>query len=171
MANTNLLKTVVEKEIIASFCNKHKLQLIDLSKKKMHEIFDDMEPDLVGYHALDKSLYIGEITTSGYMGQRGRDFHIGAIKKVFEAFSKFHLFHDDMDNIIKRITKTEVGIEIEAIKCFFIVPEGSRFINALGYRKRLFEKGYMSLERIELTEETKTLMIKVLTDSKNEIKT
>ena len=54
------------------------------------------------------------------------------------------------------------NIKIESIKCFFIVPEGSRFISALGYRKRLFEKGIMDLETIELSIETHELMLKVL---------
>lgn len=126
-----------------------------------------MEPVLLGYHAIDNKLYIGEITTSGYMGQRGRDFHVGAVKKVFEAFCKFFLIHDD-ENIMMRFSKHMDNIKIESIKCFFIVPEGSRFINALGYRKRLFEKGIMDLETIELSIETHELMLKVLLNAKNE---
>lgn len=170
MANTNLLKTVVEKEMISTFCKKHQIDLLNLSTKQIHNIFDDMEPDLVGYHELEKTLYLGEITTSGYMGQRGRDFHVGAVKKVFEAFSKFYLFYDDVENIIKKVRRHTSDIEISTIKCFFIVPEGSRFINALGYRKRLFEKGYMDLDTIKLTKDTYEVMIKVLMDSKNENK-
>lgn len=130
-----------------------------------------MEPDLVGYHLKSKTLYLGEVTTSGYMGQRGKDFHVGAVKKVGEAFSKFYLFHDDVHGIIEKLNKSSGDFEINALKCFFIVPEGSRFINSLGYRKKLFQKGYMELETIELTKETHAVMMKVLMDSKNENKT
>ena len=169
MANTNLLKTVIEPEIVEIFCNKYQLQKINLPKYKIKQIFDDMEPDLLGYHAIDNTLYIGEITTSGYMGQRGRDFHIGAVKKVFEAFCKFYLIHDD-ENIMMKVSEHIDNIKIESIKCFFIVPKGSRFINALGYRKRLFEKGIMDLETIDLSIETHEIMLRVLMDSKNENK-
>ena len=158
VANTNLLKTVVEPEIIENFCSKHQLQIIKLSRKQMKDVFDDMEPDLIGYHDIDNTLYIGEITTSGYMGQKGHDFHVGAVKKVFEAFCKFYLIHDDEDNTIIKLSKYMDKIRINTIKCFFIVPKGSKFINALGYRKRLFEKGIMEV------------MLRVLMDSKNENK-
>lgn len=170
MANTNLLKSLVEKEMISTFCQKHQIELLHLSTKQIHSIFNDMEPNLIGYQPCQKALYIGEITTSGFLGQRGRDFHVGAVKKVFEAFSKFYLFHDDAENIIKRTNRHFLEVNIESIKCFFIVPEGSKFINALGYRKRLFDKGYMTLETIELTKDTQDIMIKSLMDSRNENK-
>jgi|GEM_PF-1812487 len=170
MANTNLLKTVVEKEMIDAFSKKYSILPINLSKKQMHEIFDDMEPDLIGYHIQEKALYLGEITTSGYMGQKNRDYHVGAVKKVFEAFSRFYLFHDDFLNIIQRAKKANIGIEIESLKCFFIVPEGSRFIKALGYREKLFKTGHMSLETISLTEEAHSIMLQVLKKSKDEMK-
>lgn len=170
VANTNLLKTVVEPEIIENFCSKHQLQIIKLTKNQMKDVFDDMEPDLIGYRDIDNTLFIGEITASGYMGQKGRDFHVGAVKKVFEAFCKFYLIHDDKDNIIIKLSKYMDKIKIDSIKCFFIVPKGSKFINALGYRKRLFEKGIMDLETIELSSETHELMLRVLMESKNEKK-
>lgn len=168
VANTNLLKTVVEPEIIENFCNKHQLQIIKLSKQQIKEVFDDMEPDLIGYR--DNTLFIGEITTSGYMGQKGHDFHVGAVRKVFEAFCKFYLIHDDEEDIIIKLSKYMDKIKIDTIKCYFIVPKGSKFINALGYRKRLFEKGIMDLETIELTSETCKIMLTVLMESKNENK-
>ncbi len=170
MANTNLLKSLVEKEMINTFCQKYQIQLLNLSTRQLHNIFNDMEPDLTGYQPSQKALCIGEITTSGYLGQRGKDFHVGAVKKVFEAFSKFYLFHDDTDNIIEKASRHISELNIESIKCFFIVPEGSKFINALGYRKRLFEKGYMDLETIKLTKDTQDVMIKILMDSRNENK-
>jgi hypothetical protein len=65
MANTNLLKSLVEKEMISTFCQKHQIELLHLSTKQIHSIFNDMEPDLIGYQPCQKALYIGEITTSG----------------------------------------------------------------------------------------------------------
>ena len=99
MANTNVLKTVVEQELVQFFCQKNKLEPINLKKSQVKDIFSGMEPDLIAYNPTDKTLVIGEVTTSGYMGQKGKDFHVGAVKKVFEAFSKFYLFYDDFENI------------------------------------------------------------------------
>ncbi|MBU3145807.1 hypothetical protein [Clostridium sp. CF012] len=170
MANTNLLKTVVEKELAENFCIKYELEQLTLPQKQMHNIFSNMEPDLIGINRNQKTLYLGEITTSGFMGQRGRDYHVGAVKKVAEAFSKFYLFKDDEKNIIRSISNYIPLAEVYNLKCYFIVPEGSKFLNALGYRTKLFEKGYMELEKIKLSKETEDKMIEVLIESKNENK-
>ncbi len=168
MANTNELKMIVEPELIHFFCEKNELTQLDIKRVQVKQIFNEMEPDLIAYSARHKTLYVGEVTTSGYLGQKRGDFHVGAVKKVFEAFSKFYLFFDDFENIVKRITRYIPAIEIDNLKCVFIVPQGSKFINALGYRKKLFEKGYMTLETIELSSATRELMIRVLNESKNE---
>ncbi|MTI71080.1 MAG: hypothetical protein FH751_12595 [Firmicutes bacterium] len=172
MANTNKLKTVVEKEMIDRFCDKYEIKplKLDLQKNKIHTIFSGMEPDLIAYHEEERILYLGEITTSGYLGQRGRDFHVGAVKKISEAFSKFYLLYNDIRIINKRLQEYLPDNEIDSVKCFFIVPEGSKFINALGYRKKLFETRYMDLETIKLTKESHSVMIEVLEASKNENK-
>lgn len=170
MANTNELKTLVEKELLQFFCQKNELIQLNLTRAQVKQIFNDMEPDLIAYGNHDKTLYVGEATTSGYMGQKRGDFHVGAVKKIFEAFSKFYLFFDDFDNIVRGVAKHVPGIDINNLKCVFIVPQGSRFLNALGFRKRLFEKGYMTLETIELSPVTKEEMIRILLESKNENK-
>lgn len=43
---------------------------------------------------------------------------------------------------------------------FFIVPKGARFINVLGYKKKLFETEYMTLEEIELSQENKDVIFR-----------
>ena len=91
MANTNQLKCSIEFDIKRKFEEKYYCKVISLSNKNLQYIFNDMEPDLVAIDINSGILHIGEITTSGFMGQRGRDFHIGAVKKIFEAFSKFYL--------------------------------------------------------------------------------
>lgn len=88
MANTNQLKYIVETEIKRIFSEKYGCKLLTLSNKQLQVIFNDMEPDVVAINHEKGILHIGEVTTSGFMGQRGKDFHIGAVKKVFEAFSK-----------------------------------------------------------------------------------
>lgn len=171
MANTNQLKTVVEKEMIDTFCKNYGIEILKLSTKHQQDIFCGMEPDLIAYDKKNNTLFLGEITTSGYMGQRGKDFHVGAVKKVFEAFSKFYLFHDDKDGIRDRLMSHTDKVKFSKLRCFFIVPEGSKFINSLGYRDLLFQTRYMDLETVELTKETHKIMMKVLLDSKEENQT
>ncbi len=171
MANTNVLKTKVEQALIQSFVNKYTgVRILELSTREKFYVFQGTEPDLVGVNNENSTLYLGEITTSGYLGQRGKDFHIGAVKKVFESFSKFYLYNLSKDEIISRIAKYYSNLRLENISCHFIVPEGSRFIKALGYRRRLFQTGYMILDELYLPEETKHIMIDVLEKSQKEMK-
>ncbi len=169
MANTNLLKTVVEKEIIKMYCEKHVASQIELSIKMVKFIFDGTEPDLVAYRAADRTLHLGEITTSGFQGQKGKNFHIGAVKKVFEAFAKFTLWRDDLDTILQRFRECGIDNEVENVVGSFIVPEGCKFIHALGYRNKLFNKGIMTLEVIPLKPETIEVMLEVHHSAKAEI--
>lgn len=82
MANTNLLKTIVEPEIIESFCYTYKLKPLSLSFKEKHHVFFDMEPDLIGFQEDSKTLFLGEITTSGYNGHKGKFMLEYSIKTV-----------------------------------------------------------------------------------------
>lgn len=168
MANTNQLKYIVEPELKGLFCELNNSSLISLSNKQLQHIFNDMEPDLVAINSKG-ILHIGEITTSGFMGQKGKDFHIGAVKKIFEAFSKFHLLHMDKAGVLQRLSKYHDLDKAQDIQCHFIVPEGARFIKALGYRAKLFDTGIMKLETIKLTDETEQLMIQILMNAKQEM--
>ena len=100
MANTNQLKYIVELDIKRNFCEKYSCELIALSNKQLQQIFNGAEPDLVAIDINSGTLYIGEITTSGFMGHNGKDFHIGAVKKIFEAFSKFYILLMDKDGVL-----------------------------------------------------------------------
>jgi hypothetical protein len=104
VANTQKLK-LVEAEMIDTFCSRNQIRALALSRDQIHSIFGDMEPDLVGYHPLQRTLCIGEITTSGYLGQRGKDFHVGAVKKLTEAFGKFYLIREDGDTIANKVQR------------------------------------------------------------------
>lgn len=171
MANTNELKTVVEPELIPGFCKKYLCEKLFFSKNELYNIFLEMEPDLVAYDGNKGILYIGEITVSGYNGQRGRDFHIGGARKFAECFSKFYLLkhmEENSQEISKRMGMLKPEYHFKTISCHLIVPEGSRFIKALGYRKKLLETGIMSLDEISLSEITKGTMLKILENATNE---
>jgi len=169
MANTNQLKGIIEFDIKRKFEEKYCCKVIYLSNKNLQYIFNDMEPDLVAINTKSSILHIGEITASGFMGQRGKDFHIGAVKKIFEAFSKFYLLLHDQEAVIKRLSyHYDIG-RINSIECHFIVPEGTRFIKALGYRAKLFDTGIMKLDTIKLDSVNEQLMIQVLMNAKQEM--
>lgn len=174
MTNTNRLKTKIEPEIIDRFCKKYECNLLYFDpkinpKSKLKEIFLGMDPDLVAYNINKHILYIGEITASGYNGHRG-NFHIGAARKFAEIFSKFYLFKMEENEIRKRIEMLKSEYVIESISCHLIVPEGSKFIKALGYRKKLIESGIMFLDEIPLSENVNKVMHEVLESARREIK-
>ncbi|MDP3105184.1 MAG: hypothetical protein Q8M95_11325 [Candidatus Methanoperedens sp.] len=170
MANTNRLKKEVEPEIINLFCKENDCNLVSFNpKSKIKEIFLGMDPDLVAYDKNKKILYIGEITTSGYDGNRG-NFHIGAVRKFAEIFSKFYLCKIEKNEIFRRIEKLKPEYTFESISCHLIVPKGSKFIKALGYRKKLLETGIMSLDEISLSDKVEKIMHEVLDSSRSEMK-
>lgn len=172
MTNTNELKTEVEHELIESFCFKYKCTKLNFTpENRSREIFLGIEPDLVAYNKNDGKLYIGEITVSGYNGHQGKDFHVGAVRKLAESFSKFYLLSlkENISEIRERIQKIHHDCDFEQISCHFIVPVGSRFINALGYREKLFKTGIMKKDEILLSERSKNIMLKVLRNAKNEM--
>lgn len=171
MANTNKLKTVIEPDLISGFYKKYQCSKLSLKKKDLNQVFLEMEPDLVAYDKKRSILYVGEITVSGYNGQRGKDYHVGAVKKLAESFSKFYLIklEENIQVITKKIKELIPNFSFEKISCHFIVPKGSRFIKALGYRKRLFETGIMLLDVIPLSKDSKEIMLTILHESKQEM--
>lgn len=169
MANTNDLRIIVEPHLKAVFVEKYQCNSMDLSSKDLKYVFDGLEPDLV---ACDKNiglLYIGEITTSGYLGAKGRSFHHGTVKKVFEAFGKFYLMQTDKENILRRFTEFSPGIKLLNISCHFIMPAGAQALTALGYRQKLFEQGVMKLEELMLSKEVNMLMCEILKKASQEM--
>jgi len=152
VANTNKLKKEVELEIINLFCKKYDCILLSFDpKSKIKEIFVGMHHDLVAYNNNKKILYIGEITASGYDGHRG-NFHVGAVRKFAEIFSKFYLCKFEEKEISRKIKMLKPEYAFESISCHLIVPKGSKFIKALGYRQKLLETGIMLLDEISLSD-------------------
>lgn len=172
IANTNKLKTEVENELIRKFCLIYKCQKLDfIPKTKLKEIFLGMEPDLIAFNKNSGKLYIGEITVSGYDGHRGKDFHVGAVRKLAESFSKFYLIsrEENISGICEKIKTQHPDCDFEQISCHFIVPKGSKFINALGYREKLFKTGIMKKDEILISEKWKSIILEVLEISKKEM--
>lgn len=171
MANTNGLKKIVEPDLINSFKQKYGCELISLPSKSIKNIFLEMEPDLIGFDKENCVLFIGEITTSGYFGQRGKNFHIGAVRKLAEAFSKFYLFHmeENREKIFRNIQKVQSNVQPQLLSCHFIVPERSRFIKALGYRERLFQTGIMKLDELPISSNAMMVMDETLKKSIDEM--
>jgi hypothetical protein len=172
MADTKKLK-IVESELIRGFREKYQCDALSFTKNELNSMFL-MEPDLVAYDKNKGILYIGEVTVSGYNGHRGSDFHIGAARKFAECFSKFYLLNHMEENnqeISKRIGILKPACHFKKISCHLIVPEGSRFIKALGYRKKLLETGVMALDEVPLSKTAKGTMLEILKNAKNEMPT
>ena len=96
-------------------------------------------PDFVAYDNRGEVLYIGEITVSGYLGRKGRNFHIGGVRKLAEVFTKFYLFNieDNRKMIIQRLKQVHENIHLKKVSCHLVIPEKSKFIKAIGYRNKL----------------------------------
>ena len=92
-----------------------------------------MQPDIIGRNG--KTLILGEITVSGYMGKNKKNFHIGGTRKLAEAFLKLHILKGRLAEI-----NIELKSDFECIQIYFVYPEKSRFMNALGYREKIFKK-------------------------------
>ena len=173
MVNTNKLKTEIEPELTDYFCKKYECNNLNFtSPTKVKDIFLGMEPDLVAYDKNHGILYIGEITSSGFNGQRGRNFHVGAVKKVAESFSKFYLIllENNIRKIKEKLLIQHPECDFNKISCHFIVPKGSKFVKALGYREKLFETGIMRLDELPLSNKSEKIMREILEKAKKEIK-
>lgn len=171
MVNANKLKAV-ENELIESFCLENKCEKLNfIPKSKIKEVFIGMEPDFVAYNKNNGCLYIGEITVSGYYGHDGSKFHVGAVRKLAEIFSKFYLLslEKNISEIRKGMNELFPDCDFGQISCHFIVPKGSKFINALGYREQLFKTGIMEKNEIQLSEKSMNIMQEVYEKAKNEM--
>lgn len=75
----------------------------------------------------------------------------------------------DKDNILQKLNKYSNVAITSKVDCHFIVPEGARFINALGYRSRLFDTGVMKLDKIKLDGKSEQLIMQILMKAKKEM--
>lgn len=162
MANTNDLRNVVEPSLKAVFFERYQCERLEVSTRSLKYIFEGMEPDLLAIDREKGILYVGEITTSGYLGPRKGNFHHGTVKKVYEAFGKFYLMQKDSDNVLNRFSEHYPELKASIMSCHFIMPAGAAALTALGYREKLFKQGVMTLDELPLPIEINSLMCELL---------
>ncbi|TKB94952.1 MAG: hypothetical protein E8D41_02655 [Nitrospira sp.] len=169
MANTNDLKNVIEPALLEGFRKSEKGHQVVQTAALRRELFG-MEFDGIGLQPQHKTLCFLEATVSGYLGHNGRDFHIGASKKFADAFARFSIvmFPPTKAALLKAATQ-EFATDLENINCHLVVPKGSRFIRALGYRTRLLEMGIMRVTEIELPEEEREILMQALNAARDEM--
>lgn len=162
MANTNELKNIIEPALSERFWKIKNARQVVPSLGLRKELFG-MEFDGIGIHTEQRTLYFCEITVSGFLGHRGRDFHIGATRKLADAFARFSIInHAPTKESLLQAAERDYGTNLEHIRCHLVVPEGSRFIRALGYRTRLLEMGVMDLTEIDLPDSEMSILNRVL---------
>jgi hypothetical protein len=169
MANTNDLKNVIEPALLEGFWKAGKGQQGVPTTALRRELFG-MEFDGIGLLPQERALCFCEITVSGYHGHNGRDFHVGATKKFADAFARFSIvMYPSTKAALLKAASREFAAELESVHCHLVVPKGSRFIRALGYRTRLLEMGIMRLTEIQLHKEERELLERVLNAARDEM--
>lgn len=163
MARTQALKLIIQPELAAGFLKGH--SAIEITTGRVL----GMEFDLVGYSNADRVLWFCEITASGFLGKGRGDFHVGASRKFCEGFAKFSVlkFNErEAKRNLQTVTNDPVILDAH-IECRFVVPLGSRFIQALGWRGQLIGT-MMRTEEIPLSESSRETMIQVLLEARRE---
>jgi hypothetical protein len=163
MARTEVLKTIIQPELAASFLLAH--NAIEIKPRRLL----GMEPDLVAYSAADGVLWICEITTSGFLGKGNANFHVGASRKFCEGFAKFSIVTLKADEAKQHISifAENPRVDEARLECRFVVPKDSRFIQALGWRGQLAGT-VMRIEEVALTAHSREQMIEALLSSRAE---
>lgn len=169
MANTNDLKSKIEPAILHAFWRKIGATPIDRTSA-LFDSFQGMKMDGAGFRPSDKCLVIAEATTSGYLGHGKNDFHTGAVRKLADSFSRFSILNYPRNKraILASASKA-TGMKLREVECHFVVPEGSRFLKALGYRDVLFQMDVMSLTEVRLSPHHRRTLERVLHEAQNEM--
>lgn len=169
MANTNELKNVIQPALLECFWKTNSAQQIVPSLGLRRALFG-MEFDGIGLQREQKCLYFCEVTASGFLGGRGKDFHNGATKKFADAFARFSIVtYPPTRASLLQAAGQDFDLKLEHIECHLIVPKGSRFIRALGYRTRLLEMGVIDLTEIEFPEDKGKILERVLNAASEEM--
>lgn len=129
-----------------------------------------MEPDGIGIDPASGTLFMCEVTASGYMGGKRGDFHDGAATKLAETFARFSLLtHPKTREELLVAASKEHACLLTQLRCHLIVPKGTRFIHALGYRTRFLELDVMELTQVELSSSEQQVMEAVLRAARGEM--
>ena len=160
MANNRDIEVIVEPEIRKEFIKK-----FDCSELENVKSLLGTRPDFIGYYNKNNNkLVIGEITVSGYYGSKNGDFHIGATRKLSESFLKLFILKNRIDEINKQLNS-----EFEDIDIYFIYPEKSKFMTALGYRNKVFEIGALKKGSVNINQDIEKIIRKVIFKAKDEM--
>jgi len=162
MANTQILKEVIEPELAEAFLKQHSARRLTCGRVL------GMDYDLIAFSEGDLVLWLCEITASGYLGKGSRDFHVGAVRKFCEGSAKFAIAARHEQDVKNQIRVRYPEISPSEVRCHFIVPQGSRFIRALGWRRQLLGANLMHLEELGLSENSQRLLEQVLLQSRRE---
>lgn len=153
--NTNSLKKI-ESLVKAEF-------LKQLGATSLNNKIPNVEPDVLAHK--DKTLIIGEITTSGFIGAFDPNKnHVGAARKLGDTYAKLDYLRRK-----KNYLKDYLQIDFENIEIYYITIKGSKF-NPKGWRKNLLEECDMKHIEIQLKNEEVKLINDCLVKSSNEIK-
>jgi hypothetical protein len=163
MANTEDLKNRIQEEIKKNFeeDNYPKIDLSEQEKNNLKElVLCNIEPDFC--FLIKDTLYIGEITVSGFLHRKS---HLGLNKKVTEAFSKFSL-------IQRRFKDYQNYFSFSSLRCLFITPkiEEKNASDYLGWRKDLFKMSVMAHYQVDINNKLKDEIEAILEKSKDEQK-
>jgi hypothetical protein len=163
VARTHGLKTHIQAELAAGFLARH--NAVEIASGRLL----GMDVDLVAYSASDRVLWACEMTTSGFLGKGGGNFHVGASRKFCEGYAKFSILllkEQAAKEQIRTITGDD-SISGANVQCRFVVPAGSRFIQALGWRQQLIGT-VMQVEEVALLEGSQEAMIEILLVARRE---
>jgi hypothetical protein len=163
MARTQALKLNIQSELAAGFLKAH--DAVEIIPGRLL----GMDFDLAAYSMADRALWFCEMTTSGFLGKGNGNFHIGASRKFCEGFAKFSVLRFNEREARKhlRTVTNDPAILDAPIECRFVVPRGSRFIQALGWRGQLVGT-VMLIEEIALSDSSREAMIQVLLEARRE---
>ncbi|TGM34032.1 hypothetical protein [Leptospira biflexa] len=121
------------------------------------------KPDVIGEK--EGTLFLGEITVSGYHSKNGKKFHIGGARKLSEAFLKLFILKERLPEINKALSRDFKKVEI----CF-IYPKNTDFMKALGYREYIFSLGVLKKCPIEIDSESIATINEVFKNASEEMK-
>ena len=150
MANTNEYKNL-EAACLNQFYKDQDLLKLDIRNAEQRKLFGKMELDIIGYSNRDKNLFLGEFTASGFFGLNGKDYHIGANRKLAESFLKLYICRQKEGEIKKYFNE----YRIDKIRYIFAVPKGALFLNGLTFQKEIFGLSFLELKQIEINSESK----------------
>lgn len=159
MANTQLLLKIVEPALKKEFIKKYNVRELKNIKSLLGTY-----PDFIGYKRNnEKILVLGEITVSGFYGHNGKNFHLGATRKLADSFLKLFILKNKLAEI-----NIKFNTEYDDVEIYFIYPDKSLFMEALGYRESIFKLGFIKAP-VKIKKSTIMIIDEILQKAKNEM--